>query len=93
MHSQDLQEPCLTACIFSPTNLPIPGVPTATAVEQAPNRLLASLHPQNVPPSHYAAEFTDGPYLYFVNLDAPHSAANRVVKGIRDYFHQVQGQT
>lgn len=37
MHGQDLQQPCFAACIYTPRNLAIPAVPTATAVQQVPN--------------------------------------------------------
>ena len=36
MHAQDLQQPCFAQCVFSPSNLPAPGVPGAVAVEQLP---------------------------------------------------------
>ena len=77
MHSQDLQEPCYGACIYSPTAFAIPGVPNAKAVEQRPNELALKLDPTMS--SQFRVAFTDGPYLHWVALDAPHSSAPRVV--------------
>lgn len=37
MHGEDLQEPCFSQCIFTPLNLPVAGIPGATAVRQVPN--------------------------------------------------------
>ena len=89
MHAQDLIQPCFTACIFSPRNLPIPGVPTATAVKQTP-----SIPPPpgggQGPPTFYLVEFTVGPYLYFSTSDGSPSDARKVIATTQRYYQRVR---
>jgi hypothetical protein len=102
MHREDLQQPCFTACIFSPRNLRIPGVPTATAVQQIP-----TLPPSGGggspppgaqgpppgaqgPPTHYLVEFTTGRYLQFTNLDGSRGDARRVAATTQRYYGRVR---
>jgi hypothetical protein len=99
MHSQDLQQPCLASCIFSPQNLPIPGVPDGKAVKQAP--MGAAKGPPGLPPgakvpaglgppTRYLVEFTVGPYLYFAHTEGDSKTAPRFVAITKRYYEQVK---
>jgi hypothetical protein len=102
MHGQDLLQPCFSACIFSPRNLRIPGVPTATAVQQTPTLSppgVKSLRPGakavpppgvQGPPTHYLVEFTTGRYLYFFNGDGSRRDARKVVTTTQGYYRGVR---
>jgi hypothetical protein len=98
MHGQDLQQPCFTACSYTPRNLRIPGVPTATAVQQVPNIPPppgggTGPSPRIVgqgPPTHYRVEFTVGPYLYFASTDGSPKDARAVVTATQLYYQRVQ---
>jgi hypothetical protein len=89
LHAQELRQPCFTACIFNPSELPISGVPTAKAVQQAPNAE-ARQGPGPPPPTHYLVEFTQGPYLYFANTDGSRSDARKVVAATELYYKHVR---
>lgn len=89
MHDQNLQQPCFTACIYSPRNLPIPGVPTATAVQQVPN-IPPPVGGGQGPPTHYLVEFTVGPYLYFAASDGSRSDARKVVAATQGFYQGVR---
>jgi hypothetical protein len=89
MHSQDLQQPCYTECIFSPQNVKLTGVPNSRFVQHVPN-----LPPgPGGPPHHYLLEFTVGPYLYFASGDGDAKAKAQVVRGAQAYYNQVRGRT
>jgi hypothetical protein len=91
MHGQDLQQPCYTACIYSPRSLKVPGVPTATAVMQVPHAP-GSPPPGGPggsgPPTHYLVEFTVGPYLYFVSTDGRPGDRSKVVGLSKAYYER-----
>ncbi len=87
MHAQDLHQPCYEACIFSPRELPISSVPTATAVQQVPN---SGAPKEGGPPTHYFVEFTEGPYLYFSNTDGSREDARRVIAATQLYYKHVR---
>lgn len=89
MHAQELRQPCFEACIFSPRELSISGVPTATAVQQVPN---SGAPPEGgqLPPTHYLVEFTEGPYLYFASTDGSRGDARRVVAATQLYYKHVR---
>ncbi len=84
MHGQDLQQPCFAVCISDSRNLPIPGVPTASAVQQIPGISSANDGGQ-VPPTHYLVEFTVGSCLCFASTDGSPKDAKNVVAATRLY--------
>jgi hypothetical protein len=86
MHRQDLQQPCIAECIFSPRNLAIPGVPNAAAVRQSPVKTA----PPDVP-TRYLVEFTAGPYLYFFWGEAGAKDVSKFVRGAAAYYNRVKG--
>jgi hypothetical protein len=94
LHRQDLQQPCFSACIYSPKDLPVPGVPSAVGVQQIPNVPPppggGKVAPGQGPPVHYFVEFTVGPYLYFGNADGSRSDARRVVALTQRYYQRVK---
>jgi hypothetical protein len=89
MHAQALRQPCFSACIFEPSELPISGVATAKAVQQVPNAEVRK-EPGPPPPTRYLVEFTQGPYLYFANTDGSRRDARRVVASTRLYYKHVR---
>jgi hypothetical protein len=95
LHGQDLQQPCYTACVFSPNAISVRGVPSAMAVAQKPTRLPkpppgARVLPGQGPPTRYFIEFTVGPYLYFSNVQGPASAQKRFVATTKRYYDRVR---
>jgi len=60
MHGLDLQQPCFTACVFKPQTVKVAGVPGSEAVVQT------TTGGKPGGPANYRAEFTTGPYLYWV---------------------------
>jgi hypothetical protein len=100
MHIQDLQQPCLTECVFSPRPTKLPGVPNSVAVVQT------TTGPVPGPPgprgkgkrisgpANYRAEFTVGPYLYWVWFPADASARtkNRFETGVGLYYQHAKQQ-
>jgi len=94
LHRQDLQQPCFTACIYSPRNLPVAGVPTAAGVEQVPHAPPlprgARVAPGQGPPVNYLIEFTVGPYVYFGSVPGSLSDARNVVATTKRYYERVR---
>jgi hypothetical protein len=105
MHREDLQQPCFSECIFSPRNLPLPGVPAGVAVQQVPSARPPTpppgvklppgvkaprVLPGSGPPTRYLAEFTIGKYLYFVSTTGNAAAKTRFVAGVRQYYNRVK---
>ena len=85
IHRQDLQPPCFDDCLYSPKDLPVPGVPHVTAVQQVPGS------PADFgPPVHFLAEFVVGPYLYFASSDGSPEDASDVVAGLQDFYKTVR---
>jgi ketosteroid isomerase-like protein len=64
LHSQDLQQPCAGACVVSPQEFTIDGIPGATAVHQVP--IDGPLPPGKQPFEGYSVEFTNGSDLFYV---------------------------
>ena len=108
MHHEDLQQPCFSACIFSPRNLVVAGVPGGVAVQQVASaqpptpppgvKLPAGVKAPRVlpgagPPTRYLAEFTVGKHLYFVWTTGNPAAKARFVAGVRQYYNQVKGKS
>jgi hypothetical protein len=100
MHSQDLQQPCFASCIFSPRNLPVPGVPDGKAAKQVPTGA-ASGPPPGLPagakvpagagpPTRYLVEFTVGPYLYFAHTEGDAKTGPRFVAVTKHYYDRVK---
>jgi hypothetical protein len=91
MHRQDLQQPCFSQCIFAPGPVSVPGVPSLRFVVQSSH---APPLPPGAPrgarvgpaPANYLAEFTVGPYLYWVTLHGDSTAKGRFEQGIKLYY-------
>jgi hypothetical protein len=97
MHKQDLQQPCFVQCIFSPRPATIPGVPGARFVVQQPTGapkpppgLKLPPGARSGPPANYLAEFTVGPYLHWVFLQADPKDRAQVVAGVKRYHDYAQ---
>jgi hypothetical protein len=99
MQQQGLRQPCFAACIFTPGPLSVPGVPGVKATKQVghpPPPPPGAKLPGGAPaatapgPTNYSAEFTIGPYLYFVALQADASAEKQFVGGVRKYYEKVK---
>src|SRR5205823_10768123 len=102
MHGQDLQQPCFSECAFSPTPLQLPGVPGSAAVVQtaaapppppAGARAPVGAAPGS-PPANYLAEFTIGPYLYWVwgQVDATPKNKTLFQEGLKLYYQHARQQ-
>jgi hypothetical protein len=87
MHNQDLQQPCFVQCIFSPRPMAVPGVATARLVEQTPT---AVTPPPKGQPTHYMAEFTTGPYLEWMFVQADAKAKAQVAAGVKQYYNHAR---
>jgi hypothetical protein len=89
MHGQDLQQPCFTQCVFSPRSIKLPGVPNSTAVVQTTTGGKPGSGPAN-----YRAEFTVGPYLYWVWFqgDASDETKKRFQSGLDLYYQHAKQQ-
>jgi len=89
MHGQDLQQPCVTACVFKPQATKLSGVPDSSAVIQTTVGGKAGSAPAN-----YRAEFTIGPYLYWVWFQGDSSATtkSRFETGISRYYQHAKKQ-
>jgi hypothetical protein len=105
MHNEDLQQPCFSACIFSPQNYVVAGVRGARAVRQVahppappsrppgpPRRRAVIVSPVGIgaPPTRFLVEFTVGRYLYFASTAAPSPAVSRIAAGTRQYYERVK---
>jgi hypothetical protein len=89
MHGQDLQQPCFTECVFSPLPVKLSGVPNSAAVIQTTTGGKARRGPAN-----YRAEFTVGPYLYWVWFqgDASAKTKDRFQAGLGRYYQHAKQQ-
>jgi hypothetical protein len=101
-----LQQPCFTACVFSPRQVKLAGLSNVTMVEQLdrskpppgarklPPGGASRLPPGAVvgPPANFAFEFTSGPYVYFANLAASAGFLHQIEAGARAYYAQVKAQ-
>jgi len=89
MHGQDLQEPCVAACVFRPQPMKLSGVPDSAAVVQAVIGEPVS------GPANYRAEFTRGPYLYWVWFQGNPSETtkSRFAAGISRYYKHATQQS
>ena len=89
MHGQDLQQPCVTACVFKPQPTKLSGVPDSSAVIQTTVGGKAGSGPAN-----YRAEFTIGPYLYWLWFQGDSSATtkSRFETGIGRYYQHAKQQ-
>jgi hypothetical protein len=92
MHSQNLEQPCYSQCIFSPYPAKLAGVPGARYAIQSAK---APPPPPGAPrgakvvaqaPASYFVEFTIGPYLYWVALHGDVTAKSRFEQGVRLYY-------
>jgi hypothetical protein len=92
MHGQDLQQPCFSQCAFSPRPTRLPGVPNSAAVVQVATAPPAA--PGVVAPANYRAEFTSGPYLYWVWFRGDASAKTKAefVAGLKLYYRHAKQQ-
>jgi hypothetical protein len=88
MHGQDLQQPCFGICAFSPLPMKLSGAPGSAAVVQTAT---AAPAPK---PANYRAEFTVGPYLYWVWFqgDASAKTKNRFATGVGLYYQHAKQQ-
>jgi hypothetical protein len=89
MHGQDLQQPCFVVCAFKPQPMKLSGVPNSAAVVQT----TAGGKPGSGP-ANYRAEFTVGPYLYWVWLpgDASAKTKSRFETGLGRYYRHAKQQ-
>jgi hypothetical protein len=89
MHGQDLQQPCFTQCVFSPRPMKLSEVPNSSAVVQSTTGGNPGSGPAN-----YHAEFTVGPYLYWVWFqgDASAKTKSRFQSGIGLYYQHAKQQ-
>jgi hypothetical protein len=104
MHGLDLQQPCFSECAFSPRASTLAGVPgsryviqTATSLPGPPPGVKlppnAPKLPANTPrPANYLAEFSIGPYLYWVSVSTNTSAKSRFEAGVKAYYQHVKQQ-
>jgi hypothetical protein len=98
MHKQDLQQPCFSECAFSPQPTALAGAPgTQFVIQKAalppppPGAPAGAKPPPGVTgPANYLAEFTFGPYLYWVALQADQSAKGQVEAGIKAYYQRAK---
>jgi hypothetical protein len=88
MHKQDLQQPCYSECAFSPTPMDVQQVPGAAAVVQVANEK------GDDTPANYRAEFTVGPYLYWMwgRFDARPQTKALFAEGVHRYFVHARRQ-
>jgi hypothetical protein len=89
MHGQDLSEPCPTACVFRPQPMKLSEVPDSAAVVQTAIGEPASA------PANYRAEFTRGPYLYWVWFQGNPSETTKSMfaAGISRYYQHAKQQS
>jgi hypothetical protein len=97
MHREDLHQPCFSACIFAPGPVTVAGVPSLRFVVQS-SRMTSPPPGVRIPrgvrlppgansaPANYLAEFTVGPYLYWVILQGDSTAKVRFEDGIKLYY-------
>jgi hypothetical protein len=93
MHRQDLHQPCFSQCIFAPGSVTVPGVPTLRFVVQSSHvppppkgvGIPAGVRVASAP-TNYLAEFTVGPYLYWIILQGDSSAKAQFEEGIKLYY-------
>jgi hypothetical protein len=87
MHRQDTQQPCLTACVFTPQPIKLAGVPNSAVVVQTTIGGKAGRGPAN-----YRAEFVIGPYLYWAWFAGDASAKTRseFETGVSRYYRHAQ---
>jgi hypothetical protein len=95
MHSQDLREPCFSQCAFTTQTVTLAGVPSLRfAVQSAhvprPPKIPPGAPPFRGGPANYLAEFTVGPYLYWIVLQGDQGAKSRFEAGVRGYYAQAQ---
>jgi len=91
MHREDLHQPCFSQCIFAPETVSVAGIPSVRFVVQSSH---APPPPPGAPrgvkvgpaPANYFAEFTVGPYLYWVVLHGDATARTRFEQGVRLYY-------
>jgi hypothetical protein len=88
MHVQDLQQPCLGACVYRPLPLKLSGVPDSAAVIQT---LFAAQPPK---PANYRAEFTIGKYLYWAwfSADSRAKTKSEFEAGVGAYYQHATKQ-
>ena len=102
MHSEDLRQPCYSQCIFTPHAATVAGIPSARYVFQTskapppPSGLPPGVKPPpgvKLPravaqpgPTNYSAQFTIGPYLYWMGLQAEPSAKAKFEAGVKAYY-------
>jgi hypothetical protein len=89
MHGEDLQQPCFGVCAFAPKNMKLSAVPHSAAVVQT-----TTGGPPGTGPANYRAEFTIGPYLYWVWFqgDAYARTASRFDTGLGLYYRHAKQQ-
>jgi len=98
MHGEDLQQPCFTQCVFSPRPMKLSAVPNAAAVVQTTTGAVPGPPgPGGKPgsgPANYRAEFTIGPYLYWVWFqgDASAKTKSRFGTGLARYYRHAKQQ-
>lgn len=90
MHRQDLQQPCFTACVFRPQAMKLSQVPGSAAVVQTTTGGKPGSGPAN-----YRAEFTIGPYLYWVWFQGDSTAKTKsnFESGLNRYYEHAKKQS
>jgi hypothetical protein len=86
MHSEDLQQPCFGACVFSPEAVKLSGIPGASAVIQT----VPNAKPSDQ--ANYRAEFTIDKYLYWGSFSGDTSATTKSAfeAGIAAYYRHAK---
>jgi hypothetical protein len=94
MHGQDLQQPCFALCAFSPRSMKLSGVPNSAAVVQTAPLSPPSVGRPGTGPANYRAEFTVGPYLYWVWFQGDSNAKtkSRFDSGLGRYYQHAKRQ-
>ena len=85
LRSQDLKQPCYSQCIFQPRSVTLADIPGSSYVIQDTTLPKKPGEPGG-PPVNYSAEFTVGPYLYWISLRADASAEKQFRAGIEGFY-------
>jgi hypothetical protein len=109
MHDKDLEQPCYGKCIFAPAPVAIAGIPSARFVEQSSHVTPPPGPPPGFPgpgakgrrapvvvgpaPANYLAEFTVGPYLYWVILQATAGSRAKFEAGLNSFYARARGMS
>ena len=87
LHAEDLKQPCFGACVVSPTEYTVEGIPNSAAVHHVPNE--GKPPPGLFTVEAYHVEFTVGSDLYLFQVSgAPglsEARFDRIAKAVYEY--------